>query len=81
MSQASEPETPPPEPRASTNTSQRRSNRLADTAKSTEGKGAIQVAEDLLVKKLGDLSPKIGQLSTEQFEFFAQHFDRPRRTP
>lgn len=36
----------------------------------------IHIVGDLLRNKLGDLSQR-GQESTDQFEFFAQHFDRP----
>jgi hypothetical protein len=58
-------------------TPQRKSIRLAKKYETTQGKGAIQVAEELLVKKLGDLSPPRTQEEAVQFEFYAQHFERP----
>jgi len=39
-----------------TNLAQRKSTRLAEKAESRMGKGTIQIAQDLLIKKLGDLS-------------------------
>lgn len=56
---------------------QRKSSRLANKDKSKIGKGTIQVAQELLIKKLGDLSPKLEPSAADQFEQFAQHFDRP----
>jgi hypothetical protein len=58
---------------------QRQSTRLAKKATSNLGKGAIQIAQELLIKKLGDLSgiakePTNGDF---EFEFYAQHFERP----
>jgi hypothetical protein len=70
------PQTPPP-PRPSFFTPQRKSIRLAKKSKTTQGKGAIQVAEELLIKKLGDLSPSATKEEADQFEFFAQHLERP----
>jgi len=67
----------PPAPRPSFFTPQRKSIRLAEKSKTTQGKGAIQVAEELLVKKLGDLSPLATKEEADQFEFFAQHLERP----
>jgi hypothetical protein len=66
-----------PPPRRSGFTPQRKSIRLAKKSETTQGKGAIQVAEELLVKKLGDLSPPRTQEEAVQFEFYAQHFERP----
>ena len=54
-----------------------KSSRLANKAKSKIGKGIIQVAQDLLIKKLGDLSPKLEPSAADHFEQFAQHFIRP----
>jgi hypothetical protein len=51
MGNTSEPPETPSPPRPSVITPQRKSSRLAKKAKTTEGKGAIQVAEELLVKK------------------------------
>jgi hypothetical protein len=70
------PQTPPP-PRPFVFTPQRKSSRLAKKSETTKGKGAIQVAEELLVKKLGDLSPPTTQEGDDQLEFYAQHFERP----
>ena len=58
-------------------TPQRKSIRLANKSKTKQGKGAIQVAEELLVKKLGDLSPPTTQDEVDQFDFYAQHLERP----
>ena len=67
----------PPAPRPSFFTPQRKSIRLAEKSKTTQGKGAIQVAEELLIKKLGDLSPLATQEEADQFDFFAQHLEHP----
>ena len=67
----------PPAPRPSFFTPQRKSIRLAEKSKTTQVKGAIQVAKELLIKKLEDLSPLATQEETDQFEFFAQHLERP----
>jgi hypothetical protein len=56
---------------------QHKSSRLANKDKSKIGIGIIQVAQELLVKKLGDLSPKLEPSAADQFEQFAQHLDRP----
>jgi hypothetical protein len=77
MGNTSEPPETPSPPRPSVITPQCKSNRLAKKAKTTEGKGAIQVVEELLVKKLGDLSPPTTQEEADQFEFYAQHFEHP----
>lgn len=57
--------------------SKRHSSRLAQKAASNVGKDAIQVAQDLLVKKLGDLSGEEQQQNPDDFEFYAQHIERP----
>lgn len=57
--------------------SKRHGSRLAQKAASNVGKDAIQVAHDLLVKKLGDLSGEEQQQNPDVFEFYAQHFERP----
>jgi hypothetical protein len=56
---------------------QRRSSRLAKKAESTTGKGPIQIAEDLLVKKLNALSPKKILTELDVVEQLAQHFEQP----
>jgi len=56
---------------------QRRSSRLAKKAKSRTGKWSIQIAEDLLVKKLNALSPCKYLTELDVVEQLAQHFDRP----
>jgi hypothetical protein len=56
---------------------QRRSSRLAKKAESKTGKGPIQIAEDLLVKKLNALSPKKILTELDVVEQLAQHFEQP----
>lgn len=56
---------------------QRRSSRLAKKAESRTGKGTIQIAEDLLVKKLNALSPKKILTELDVVEQLAQHFEQP----
>jgi hypothetical protein len=58
-------------------TSKRQSTRLAQKATVNSGKDAIQIAQDLLVKKLGELSGMDKQSSSDDFELYAQHFVRP----
>jgi hypothetical protein len=58
-------------------TSKRQSSRLAQKAATNLGKDAIQIAQELLVKKLGDLSGEEQQHNTDDFEFYARHFERP----
>jgi hypothetical protein len=59
---------------------QRKSSRLAKKARNRVGKGALQIAEDLLVKKLNSTSDR-NELSVlselEVVEQLSQHFDRP----
>lgn len=62
-------------------TAQRKSIRLAKKAEQNASKDTIQMAQQLLVKKLGDLA---GENSDEEepefepdFDFYAQHFQRP----
>lgn len=59
-------------------TAQRKSIRLAKKAEQNAGKDTIQMAQQLLVKKLGDLA---GENSDEEepefepvFDFYAKHF-------
>jgi len=56
---------------------QRASSRLANKAKNRTGKGALQIAEDLLVKKLNSLSPNKNLTELDVVEQLSQHFDRP----
>ena len=63
--------TPPP------SSSKRQSSRLAKKAANNVGKGAIQIAQELLVKKLGDLSGMEKDPINDEFEFYALHFERP----
>lgn len=60
---------------------QRKSTRLAQKAAINAGKDTIQIAQDLLVKKLGDLSgeeiEQEGKDLETDFDFYAQHFERP----
>lgn len=64
------------------NSSQRKSTRLANKAKSRLGKGYVELAQDLLVKKLGDLSShntqsSQGQEANVELEHFSQHLNKP----
>jgi hypothetical protein len=64
--------------------SQRKSTRLAKKkAEMNAGKDAIQIAQDLLVKKLGEtptVEAEPQQIATD-FDFYAQHFERPINKP
>jgi hypothetical protein len=63
--------------------SQRQSTRLAKKAELNAGKDAIQIAQDLLVKKLGEMptvEAEPQQIETD-FDFYAQHFERPINKP
>ena len=55
----------------------RYSSRLAQKTEANSGKDAIQIAQDLLVKKLGELSGSVVQQSSDEFNLYAQHFNRP----
>jgi hypothetical protein len=57
--------------------SKRKSTRLARKVANNVGKDAIQIARELLVKKLGDLSGEEKEPVSDEFEFYAQHFARP----
>lgn len=59
----------------------RHSSRLAQKAEANSGKDAIKIAQDLLVKKLGELSGSVEQQSPDEFDFYAQHFHRPIDKP
>jgi hypothetical protein len=58
---------------------QRKSTRLAKKAAVNIGKGTIQIAQELLVKKLGDLAGEEDTQNTTDadFDFYAQHFEMP----
>jgi hypothetical protein len=56
---------------------QRKSVRLAKKAALNVGKDPFQVAQDLLVKKLGDLAGEATATDDPDFDFYAQHFQRP----
>lgn len=49
----------------------RQSTRLAQKAANNVGKGTIQIAHELLVKKLGDLSGETQEHISDEFEFYA----------
>jgi len=57
--------------------------RLAQKAVANSGKGAIEIAQDLLVRKLGDLGGTDNAVSNKDpitedfFDYYAQHFARP----
>jgi hypothetical protein len=61
--------------------SKRQSIRLAKKAAANSGKDAIQVAQDLLIKKLGELSgadsPIDNTQNSSDFDLYAQHFGNP----
>lgn len=64
------------------NTYKRQSTRLAQKASANTGKGTIEIAQTLLVKKLGDLAgadkaAPDSNTNTEEFDLYAQHFTRP----
>ena len=56
---------------------QRKSSRLANKAKSRVGKDTLTVAHDLLIKKLGDLTPRQDDANEVNIESFSQHLDNP----
>lgn len=56
---------------------QRQSIRLAKKAELNAGKDSTQIAHDLLVKKLGELAGEESSEEEHDFDFFAQHFQRP----
>jgi hypothetical protein len=63
-------------------TNKRQSTRLAKKAIAHSGKGAIEIAQDLLVKKLGDLADTVNTGTSnnptpDEFDLYAQHFARP----
>jgi hypothetical protein len=55
----------------------RKSTRLRKKAELNEGRDTIQVAQDLLIKKLGDLAGEEINQDEADFDFFARHFERP----
>jgi hypothetical protein len=58
-------------------TNKRQSSHLTAKAQSRIGKNALQIAQDLLVKKLGELSPVKQNFKGPDIESFSQFFDRP----
>jgi hypothetical protein len=65
--------------------SQRKSTRLAKKAAANPGKDMMQLAQDLLIRKLGNLAtesePEPEHEPEPDFEFYAQHFVRPLEMP
>lgn len=59
----------------------RQSTRLAQKAAAHAGKDAIQIAQDLLAKKLGELTDDDNNQNDTKFDFYAQHLDRPIDKP
>ena len=60
----------------------RQSSRLAQKAIANSGKGTIEIAQDLLIKKLGDLAGTDNTGANkpplpDKFDLYAQHFARP----
>jgi hypothetical protein len=56
---------------------QRKSSRLADKAKETQGKRYVQLAQEVLAKKLGNLSPPTKISESDLFNSYAQHLEQP----
>jgi hypothetical protein len=66
-------------------TNKRQSTRLAKKAIAHSEKGVVEIAQDLLVRKLGDLGGTVSNgtgknSSPDEFDFHAQHFARPLET-
>jgi hypothetical protein len=55
----------------------RHSTRLANKAKKRDGKGAIQIAQELLAHKLKDLAPNVADSHNDLVQQLVQHFDQP----
>lgn len=63
---------------------ERRSTRLADKAKSRVGKDTMQIAQDLLMKKFGELDAQQDEGSESNCgicENFSQHLPKPLTKP
>jgi hypothetical protein len=56
---------------------QRKSTRLAKKAQTRVGKHTMEIAQELLTKKLGHLSQSTPSSSKINFESFSQHLDNP----
>ena len=52
-------------------------SRLANKAKSRVGKDTLTIAQDLLIKKLGDLPPRQDDANEVNIESFSQHLGNP----
>jgi len=73
---------PQPQPkfkshRVASSVTKRKSVRLTAKAQSRIGKDTIQIAQDLLVKKLGELSPDNQAANIPNIESLSQHLDQP----
>ncbi|CAN6209190.1 unnamed protein product [Urochloa humidicola] len=66
-----------PPPTNEPTTQQRKSSRLADKAKANPGKGSIQLAQQVLINKLGDLVPDAQQKKDDNFDSLVQRLPRP----
>jgi hypothetical protein len=55
----------------------RHSTRLANKSKKRDGKGAIQIAQELLAHKLKDLAPNVADSHNDLVQQLVQHFDQP----
>jgi hypothetical protein len=62
---------------ADTDYTQRKSSRLADKAKTRVGKDSMKLAQELLSKKLGELTTGQPSSSEANFDNFSQHFVKP----
>ncbi|KAG2573763.1 hypothetical protein PVAP13_7KG275755, partial [Panicum virgatum] len=60
-----------------TPTAQRKSTRLADKAKLNPVKGSLNLAQRVLINKLGELSPNLKQKANVDFNYVVRHFQQP----
>ena len=70
---------PRPETFAEPQTTQRKSTRLANKAKLHPGKDSVQLAQKVLINKLGELSPGVKEQASSNTDFnkLAQHLPQP----
>src|SRR6185312_11228882 len=70
---------PQPETFAEPQTTQQKSTRLANKAKLHPGKDSVQLAQKVLINKLGELSPGVKEQASSNTDFnkLAQHLPQP----
>lgn len=66
-----------PERQETVTPTQRKSTRLADKAKLHPGQDSVQLAQRVLIKKLGELSPKNIMPTQPDFNTLVQHLPKP----